>query len=287
MLPVMKFDGTPIYPKPILEGTGPNKICHVPGSPTQVSMKKVNKEEFHDLFKKLIGRLTAEYVRYGANMKDDFNQSRLLALGCNPFTSTYLLNELVFLGTMVADPTVGDPKYKPLTSDLKKLVKDILMKEVREICSELLKDPEMVARATFVEYHDDDPTVSDFEKLRRKKQRNEEQVPVQAALGDRVEREVEAWFSQDFHLTTALKLQKSRPVPQDVLDRLGTNKICWLENVEKIVQHFDIMDWWEREGKITYPLIYAVACCILALPDSNGFQERTFSAATWMDGILN
>ncbi|CAB9509752.1 expressed unknown protein [Seminavis robusta] len=161
------------------------------------------------------------------------------------------------------------------------------MKEVREICSELLKDPEMVARATFVEYYDDDPTVSDFEKLRRKKQRNEEQVPVQAALGDRVEREVEAWFSQDFHLTTALKLQKSRPVPQDVLDRLGTNKICWLENVEKIVQHFDIMDWWEREGKITYPLIYAVACCILALLDSNGFQERTFSAATWMDGIPN
>ncbi|CAB9497428.1 unknown protein [Seminavis robusta] len=65
MLPVMKFDGTPIYPKPILEGTGPNKICHVPGSPTQVSMKKVNKEEFHDLSKKLIGRLTAERSMLG------------------------------------------------------------------------------------------------------------------------------------------------------------------------------------------------------------------------------
>ena len=34
-------------------------------------------------------------------------------------------------------------------------------------------------------------------------------------------------------------------------------------------------------------LIYPVACCILALPDSNGDQERTFSAATWMDGKLS
>jgi hypothetical protein len=34
-------------------------------------------------------------------------------------------------------------------------------------------------------------------------------------------------------------------------------------------------------------MIYPVAMCILSLPDSNGHQERTFSAATWMDGKLN
>ena len=46
------------------------------------------------------------------------------------------------------------------------------------------------------------------------------------------------------------------------------------------------MDWWERVGRNSYPLIYPVACAILALPESNGNQERTFSAATWMDGKL-
>jgi hypothetical protein len=38
--------------------------------------------------------------------------------------------------------------------------------------------------------------------------------------------------------------------------------------------------------KAQFPNIYVIACLILALPDSNGNQERTFSACTWMDGKL-
>ena len=56
---------------------------------------------------------------------------------------------------------------------------------------------------------------------------------------------------------------------------------------EVIVKHFDIFKWWESIGKISFPLIYPIAIRILSLPDSNGNQERTFSAATWMDGKLN
>jgi hypothetical protein len=59
-----------------------------------------------------------------------------------------------------------------------------------------------------------------------------------------------------------------------------------MKNYQLIAEHFDVMDWWERFGKENHKLIYPVACCILALPDSNGHQERTFSAATWMDGKL-
>ena len=46
------------------------------------------------------------------------------------------------------------------------------------------------------------------------------------------------------------------------------------------------MEWWENYGKDKFPKIYVIACLILALPDSNGNQERTFSACTWMDGKL-
>ena len=50
--------------------------------------------------------------------------------------------------------------------------------------------------------------------------------------------------------------------------------------------NFDVMHWWETTGKVLHPHVYPVACCILAMADSNGSQERTFSAATWMDGRL-
>jgi hypothetical protein len=48
-----------------------------------------------------------------------------------------------------------------------------------------------------------------------------------------------------------------------------------------------LAEWWKETGKTRFPMIYPVAMCILSLPDSNGHQERTFSAATWMDGKLN
>jgi hAT family C-terminal dimerisation region len=58
-------------------------------------------------------------------------------------------------------------------------------------------------------------------------------------------------------------------------------------DLEFIMKNFDLIEWWRNTGKSQYPMIYPVAMCILSLPDSNGHQERTFSAATWMDGKLN
>ena len=58
------------------------------------------------------------------------------------------------------------------------------------------------------------------------------------------------------------------------------------KTLTKICLGFDIMEWWEDYGKDKFPRIYMIACLILALPDSNGSQERTFSACTWMDGKL-
>jgi hAT family C-terminal dimerisation region len=68
---------------------------------------------------------------------------------------------------------------------------------------------------------------------------------------------------------------------------IGNTRKQWLDNTALIAKHFDVIEWWKTTGKTTYPLIYPIAMCILSLPDSNGHQERTFSAATWMDGLLN
>jgi hAT family C-terminal dimerisation region len=80
--------------------------------------------------------------------------------------------------------------------------------------------------------------------------------------------------------------QQNNRVP-DAATRIGSDRQQWLDNLELIASNFDVLEWWRNTGKSQYPLIYPVAMCILSLPDSNGHQERTFSAATWMDGKLN
>ena len=67
---------------------------------------------------------------------------------------------------------------------------------------------------------------------------------------------------------------------------IGTKKRHWIDNWETIAEVFDVMKWWETH-KNMFPNIYIVACHILASPDSNANQERTFSAATWFDGKLS
>jgi hAT family C-terminal dimerisation region len=80
--------------------------------------------------------------------------------------------------------------------------------------------------------------------------------------------------------------QQNINVPQ-VIDTIGSTSIEWLANLEFIMKIFDLIEWWRNTGKSQYPMIYPAAMCILSLPDSNKHQERTFSAATWMDGKLN
>ena len=59
------------------------------------------------------------------------------------------------------------------------------------------------------------------------------------------------------------------------------------KNWELIAKHFDPMEYWHTVGRQQFPHIYIVACLYLAMPNSNGHQERTFSTATWFDGKLN
>jgi hypothetical protein len=57
-------------------------------------------------------------------------------------------------------------------------------------------------------------------------------------------------------------------------------------NLFLISEHYDIIKWWVRIGMHQFPSIYVVARLMLALPDSNGHQERTFSVSQCLDDPL-
>ena len=49
---------------------------------------------------------------------------------------------------------------------------------------------------------------------------------------------------------------------------------------------FDSCEWWRNVGRKRHYLVFLVVPSIIALPSSNGFQERIFSACTWFDNPL-
>ncbi|CAB9531903.1 expressed unknown protein [Seminavis robusta] len=93
--------------------------------------------------------------------------------------------------------------------------------------------------------------------------------------------------NEKFDIVSVLRGQTRIPVDKDELLKIGNKKEDWIKHVDFIAEKFDIMEWWEDTGKEEFPLLYPIACIVLALPESNGDQERTFSGATWMDGKLN
>ena len=128
----------------------------------------------------------------------------------------------------------------------------------------------------------DDEDEDVYEALRHKKLKTSHDPN---RSNDPVEAQVDDFFSQSFNPLLVLCGQQDK-VP-NAAEVIGNGVGQWLKNVEVIAKYFNLAEWWEGTGKTQFPLMYPIACCILSLPDSNGHQERTFSAATWMDGKLN
>jgi len=271
--PIRNFAGNPIVEKGTKLGT------EIEGDMSSISMTKVKTDDLLEPTNVLISRIIKEFPSYGATPIDD----RLLAMACNPFTATVLMNDLGMQWELCNEYAAD--QFKDIGKGIKEKAMDLLAKEIRIICSEIIPSSDSAA-ANSGDADDDEDEIEDMVTARRRKRfklSNDEA----STTDDPVQSEVERFFNQQFDVRTVLLGQTNNHVPAPTANKVGATPVEWVENVEKVAKHFDVMDWWLQTGHKVYPLIYPVACCILALPDSNGDQERTFSAATWMDGKLS
>ena len=179
-------------------------------------------------------------------------------------------------------------KARDLGANLRTKCFDVLYEEVMDVCSELVKEMEAQDQATPPRAQQDDQGSGDaldvLQELRRKRMK----VTVQDEATDEgpVKAQLNRFFTQEFDVLTFMAETQSNKVSKEVISTLGTQTFQWVANLDKIMQLFDVREYWEKKGKREFPLVYGCAARILALPDSNAALERTFSAATWMDGKL-
>ena len=240
-------------------------------------MKSVLRTNLHPTAKKLIERLIQEMVNYGVKPTND----RLLAMACNPFTAKYGMEELDLFFSVVQPNDTYRQLISTVIIDHQKTAMEILVNEIKSTCSLIIPNGDNNEVEGSEVVGDDDAEaeeVDEIEELRKRRARESERTDSDDTL-DPVQSQVHGFFNQNFDPRCCM--------PLDTHKLVGATKFEWIKKWEIIVEHFDIFNWWETTGKNSFPLIYPVAIRILSLPDSNGNQERTFSAATWMDGKLS
>ena len=270
--PPRKYNGTPTTDG----ATGKKK-----NKPNKyIPMTHIMRENLHPTAKKLLERLASEMTAYGAKPTKD----RLLAMACNPFTATHGMEELdLWFAYLENNDTYTDLVGLVKLTDYQKTCMDTLEHQIKLDCELIIPNDNdrNRERSTAVTDNDDTDTeeMDEMEELRRKRAKEREHNEPSDQDLDAVQRQVRSYFNQQFDPRSGM--------PAETHSKIGATKKLWMKQWEIIVEHFDIFQWWETIGKVSFPLIYPVAIRILSLPDSNGNQERTFSAATWMDGKLN
>ena len=272
--PPRTFKGVPIADSSSGTSSGKNRKRkkYIPMSP-------VWRDTLHPTAKKLIDRLIKEMMQYGVKPTND----RLLAMACNPLMATHGMEELDLLFAYINDHETAKEPAASVQIDHKKSAMDLLAMEIKSVCSLIIPDDDNNGgedrRVIGDDDNDEAEEVDEMEELRRRRARESEREDPSNDTGDQVQSQVYNFFNQQFDPRSGMPLETHHMV--------GATKLHWVKQWDTIVEHFDIFKWWESIGKNSFPLIYPVAIRILALPDSNGNQERTFSAATWMDGKLN
>ena len=105
-----------------------------------------------------------------------------------------------------------------------------------------------------------------------------------ASETDTIKNAVDEWLNQDFSLEGELRKQRHRM-------RRDCNDIDWMrvnkQETLYISLIFDLCEGWLYAVSMErHTLVYLVLPVIIALPPSNAFLERIFSACTWFDGPL-
>jgi hypothetical protein len=208
----------------------------------------------------------------------------MLALACNPLSVRLGLRELQVSKTLLLRSTAPE-EAKAFAIDFRQKAKSVLTAEIRSLFSESqqLKTAEVAhgidtdTRVSVENEEDLDVYDEADEEVAREEHK-------ESGGGDPVIKQVNEFFEREILWHQVLAEQG---VKQEIINKIGTTEKSQKKEWHLIAQHFDVMRWWESHGSGFWPMIYGVACLILPMPESNGGQERTFSAATWMDGKLN
>jgi hypothetical protein len=248
-----------------------------------VQLVKVAKTDLTDNAQKLIGRLLTELKLYLMQI----SKQQLLAIATNPLTATLGIDQLMDMTLLLADNKVTN------NIDYRKKAQETLVVEIYESCSELLKKkhPNNAAENNNNNETSAPGHLTKKNRLRQlREQKEQERLGTEATssgtdlIDITVREEVNTFFKNGISNWVSYLTDKIPNTDWDTL--IGGSRWEWAENVLLIGKHFDIMDWWEHQGKAQYPYTYIVACTIMPLPDSNRKQERNFSGCTWMDAKL-
>jgi hypothetical protein len=243
-------------------------------------MKMVEKStaELGSIPRKLIPRIEKEYRSYCCKPTED----QLLSLACNPLSVQLGMQELLTMKTLLEESNATFD-VKAFAVDFQEKAKERLEKEIRQLFSKELEPnlEEPVALASVDPGPETAQREEDIYRRARKKICSEARA---GSMGDPVKKQVDDFFRHSMQWHDVLTDQG---VNAEIVQQIGNTPDDHADNWHLIADHFDIMSWWESDGKKHWRFIYGVACLILPMPESNGGQERTFSTATWMDGKLN
>ena len=238
----------------------------------EVQLAKVKYEDLMATPRDLIKRMQKESSQYCYKV----TERQLLALACHPLAATLgiiELEELTYYLTKKGKCDTPLQNWKPKAMQ-------VLTKKMKEVFSAKLRDDEVSEedvvpkKAKALELDDDWAAVMATKK----------KAPAVNTTGCKVKTEVEKFFKQSIDWPQQLEDQGVGP---DIIKSIGEDEADWQANYELIASHFDVFEWWHREGKIKFKMIFIVACTILSLPESNGRQERVFSGAGWIDAKLS
>ena len=234
---------------------------------------------------KLLERIEINFHRYGGMP----NSNQLLAMACNPLTASLRVYDLTAQANFIIKHSTNSSSKLIAKMDHRQKIKEVLLETMHKVFTSVQAEAEEEAEVDSTEAAtEEEPQVPEAAKVEYNLAECYDEVikgmsPTNDLVEDTFDEEVNHYFDHKFNWACILKNQG---VEDEFVKEIGTDSRSWLFNFDKICKGFDIMEWWEDHGKDKFPKIYVIACLILALPDSNGNQERTFSACTWMDGKL-
>ena len=254
------------------------------GNKKTITLVKISTDELFKVTTTCLRRLKTELRGYCGKPSKD----QLLAMAVNPFIVSWGFQELECQAEILKE-VAEDEEDKELAIDFRLEAKKILVEAVRELCSELVGETVSGGDESNNDVVDNNND-SLITKMRKKKLREARAKANVAVSDDPIEKAVDDFFALKFQVKTAMVAQAKETktkIGPGVFEKIGNTEEEWMQNWEAVSLNFDCVNWWFKTGQHLYPLIFPVAVIILAMPDSNGLQERTFSTSTWMDGKLN